>query len=47
MIRNVQNDQTRIVIPQKISPNMVFTMLIANKIRDDSSEIKDSENINN
>jgi len=32
---------------QKISPNMVFTMLIANKIRDNSSEIKDSVIINN
>ena len=46
MIRNVQNDQTSLDILQKISPNMVFTMLIANKIRDNSSEIKDS-GINN
>ena len=47
MIRNVQNEQTSLVIVQKISPNMVFTMLIANKIRDNSSEIKDSSVINN
>jgi len=47
MIRNVQNKQTSLVMIQKISPNMVFTMLIANKIRDNSSEIKDSVIINN
>mgnify|MGYP006425356709 len=47
MIRNVQNKQTSLVMLQKISPNMVFTMLIANKIRDNSSEIKDSVIINN
>lgn len=47
MILNVQNKQPSLVMIQKISPNMVFTMLIANKIRDDSSEIKDSVIINN
>ena len=47
MIRNVQNKQTSLVMIQKISSNMVFTMLIANKIRDNSSEIKDSGIINN
>jgi hypothetical protein len=47
MIRNVQNEQTSLVILQKIPPNMVFTMLIANKIRDDSSDIKNSDTISN
>jgi len=47
MIRNVQNKQPSLVMLQNTPPNMVFTMLIANKIRDNSSEIKDSGIINN
>ena len=44
----IRNEQTSSDMLQKIRPKQwVFTMLIANKIRDNSSETKDSGAINN
>jgi len=48
MIRNVQNEQTSLDMFQRIKPKHgVFTMLIANKIRVNSPETKDSGTVSN